>query len=111
MTSQDYICWCDAVSNTNKATFELMEHRKKNYRWFAKKLREFFSQIGVVDDIHFETDASCVDVRLRGSVTLDVELLSSLPFTFTVDDEEGDILFRLYPDVESYEDIREDSSE
>ena len=105
ITSEQYIKWCDAVSNTNRAALEIKEHRARNYEWMGKELRTFFEQFGEVVNVHLERDASEITVRMGGDVDLDAKLLSTLPFSFTVQENIGDILFVLKPDVLSEEDL------
>ena len=108
ITSEEYFNWCDAVSNTNRAVVELMQHRKKNYRWMEKHLREFFEQLGTVITIHFESDAHEITIRMEGDeVQLDSELLNSLPFTFTIHENLQDIVFALKPQISSVKELSE----
>lgn len=107
ITSEQYVKWCDAVSNTNRAALEIREHRDKNYKWMGTILREFFEQFGEVVNVHLERDASEITVRMTGDIKLDASLMASLPFTFTIQESIGDILFSLKPDVLSEEDLIE----
>ena len=107
ITSEQYVKWCDAVSNSNRAVLELKEHRARNYEWMGNQLRLFFEQFGEVVNVHLERDASEINVRMGGDVNLDAKLLSSLPFTFTITESLGDIIFNLKPDVLSEQDLVE----
>ena len=101
MTQKEYDGWCFAVKNTNKAIDELWEQRRKNYKWMADHLREFFSDLGHVVNIKMSDDASVFKIRMLGKVNLDAKAFSTLPFTFQVEveDESKDLIFYLYPDV------------
>lgn len=107
ITSEQYQKWCDAVSNTNRAALEIKEHRARNYEWMGKELRLFFEQFGEVVTVHLERDASEITVRMGGDVNLDAKLLSTLPFSFTITESLGDIVFSLKPDVLSEQDLVE----
>ena len=103
MTTSEYEKWCEAVSSTNKAMKELWDCRKKNYKWMGDHLREFFEDLGHVVNVNISSDASVIKVRMMGRVNLDAETFKSLPFTFEVQvDEDCDLVFYLYPDVEAY---------
>ena len=107
ITTEEYIKWCDAVSNSNRMALEIKEHRAKNYEWMGSELRSFFEQFGEVMNVHVVRDASEITVRMIGDVNLDAKLMSTLPFTFTIQESNGDILFTLKPDVLSEEDLIE----
>ena len=103
MTSQEYLDWCSAVSNTNKAIEELWTQRKHNYKWMGDHLRSFFNELGDVMSVKTSEDGSVFRVRMNGRVKLEPEKFASLPFTFDVQvNEANDIVFFLYPDVEVY---------
>ena len=104
MTSDEYLDWCHAVSNTNKAMSELIEHRIKNYKWMKQHLTEFFEDLGSVFSVTTCNDGSVWRIRMNGKVNLDAEAFNSLPFNFEVQLEENDLTFFLYPDVEVYQD-------
>ena len=106
ITTEQYNMWCDAVSNTNRAALEIRENRSKNYEWMGKNLRSFFEQFGEVINVHIEVDASEITVRMSGEINLDTKLISTLPFTFTVYENLGDIIFSLKPDVLTGDDLK-----
>lgn len=108
ITSEEYKNWCNAVSNCNKAVVEIMEHRKENYKWMEEHLREFFEQLGEVVNIHFESDAHEITIRMCDEVKLDSELLNSLPFTFTIHENLQDLIFVLKPDISSVRKLSEE---
>ena len=103
MTQKEYAKWCDAVSNTNRAMHELWENRRENYSWMTSHLREFFESLGEVMNIKMSDDATVFKIRMIGKVNLDAEAFATLPFTFQVEveSESKDLIFYLYPDVES----------
>lgn len=105
ITTEQYQMWCDAVSNTNRAALEIKENRSKNYEWMGKLLRSFFEQFGEVVNVHIERDASEITVRMSGDVNLDAKLIATLPFTFTIKENLGDIMFHLNPDILSEEEL------
>jgi len=116
MTQENFTNWCDAVSKTNQAVFELYTQRQENYAWMGNELREFFSQFGQVVNVHFETDASEITVRMEPGIKFNSDF-KSLPFKFSItadvegmDDygSFGDILFHLKPDVITMEDLKQD---
>ena len=103
MTSQEYMDWCNAVSNTNQAIEELWDLRRENYHWMGEHLREFFNELGDVMSVKTSEDGSVFRVRMNGRVKLEPDKFASLPFTFDVQiSEENDLVFYLYPDVEVY---------
>lgn len=101
ITSQEYEDWCDRVSHTNKLMDELWDSRRKNYKWMADNLREFFGEMGKVISVKASNDGSIFRIRMAGTVDLDSFAFCSLPFPFkvAVDDETMDLMFYLYPGV------------
>ena len=105
MTREEYLDWCNAVSNTNKAMSELWDQRQQNYRWMAEHLRNFFEELGDVMTVKPSYDGSVFRIRMNGRVKLDAEAFTSLPFTFEVQiNEDNDLIFILYHNVEVYQD-------
>ena len=101
MTSDEYVNWCEAVSNTNHAMDELWTERETNYKWMANNLREFFNDLGKVISVKASNDGSVFRVRTYGRIKLDADAFKTLPFTFEVEiSEDNDLMFYLYPDVE-----------
>ena len=105
MTTDEYKKWCDAVSNTNSAISDLKKHRSKNYKWMGTELRNFFSQFGDVLNVHINKDASEITIRMVGEVDLDASLMATLPFSFTIDVDDFDIIFVLKPSITPEEEI------
>ena len=65
MTKQEYLDWCNAVSNCNKAYAELDEIQENNRGWMGKHLREFFGDLGDVLSIWMSADVSVIKVRMN----------------------------------------------
>ena len=108
ITSEQYIHWCNAVTNCNQAVVEIIDHRRSNYEWMEKLLREFFNQMGEVVNIHFKSDAREISVRMADEVTLDSDLLNSLPFNFKIIEDIGDIVFVLTPQISTVDELTEE---
>ena len=103
MTNQEYLDWCNGVSNTNKAQAELDEIQENNRKWMGKHLREFFEDLGEVLSIRMSADVSVIKVRMNKDCKLDADAFASLPFQFNVEvNEDCDLTFILIPDVEVY---------
>lgn len=107
MTRENYANWCDVVSKTNQAVFELYAQRQANYKWMGDELKEFFSQFGNVINVHFITDASEIIVIMEEGITFN-SYFKTLPFKFTIDTDLGDVVFHLKPDVITMEDLKQD---
>lgn len=103
MTKQEYLDWCNAVSNSNKAMAELESIQEENRKWMGKHLREFFEDLGDVLSVKMSADVSVIKVRMNKDCKLDREAFASLPFTFNVEvNEDCDLTFILIPDVEVF---------